>query len=96
MSDLAILNSASKRLAVATHIDSLNTTGKNWWIAGDAKSGQWRWINGQTIAEGWSSGEPESNSGNNCVYLNNPTISTGAPLYDYNCDSNYGFICQKK
>ncbi|CAL4195461.1 unnamed protein product, partial [Meganyctiphanes norvegica] len=98
--DLAILNTQTKRNAVATFIGSAgNGNIFIWWIGGNDRSGQWLWIDGKPITEGWHSTEwiqpNHDDEDNTCLHLQRPA-QNGGNLWDFRCDSvKTALICEK-
>jgi len=99
--DLAILDKEYKRIHM---VDYLETSGlkKNsslFWLGGNDRSGDWLWLNGQPITEGWKVGqEPDDDEGDNtCIYVYTKSYESGRYdlLFDYYCTYAGYFICQK-
>ncbi|CAL4078313.1 unnamed protein product, partial [Meganyctiphanes norvegica] len=62
----------------------------DFWVGGKF-SDTWRWLDGQTITEGWNDGEPDYTTFTACVYFN---WSGEGLLNDHLCTEKKKYICQ--
>ncbi|CAL4090109.1 unnamed protein product [Meganyctiphanes norvegica] len=60
-----------------------------FWIGGKFY-GNWRWLNNETLTDGWAENEPDHTMDNKCVYFNNGD----GLLFDHSCEEKKKFICE--
>ncbi|CAL4081895.1 unnamed protein product [Meganyctiphanes norvegica] len=58
------------------------------------EEGDWRWLSGESITEGWSPGQPDDHRGQQeCLHLQS-SLSYKLPFDDWFCESGTYFICE--
>ncbi|XP_076874495.1 C-type lectin domain family 4 member E-like isoform X2 [Brachyhypopomus gauderio] len=91
--DLVIINSREEQEFLSKHLSS-----RTAWIGlTDRDSeGVWKWVDGTALTTGyWSSGEPNSLSGDEDCVIDDFTSNTIWNWADYPCTRNFIWICEK-